>query len=81
MEKLQLFRDDTILFKVWFAFLRLDSLLIEILNGELESVRIEYANAQLEYNAADERSQILASEVISLEDTEDMGWLKKTVDD
>ncbi|CAH8268092.1 unnamed protein product [Arabidopsis lyrata] len=25
MEKLQLFRDDTILFKVWFAFLRLDS--------------------------------------------------------
>ncbi|EOA29958.1 hypothetical protein CARUB_v10013061mg [Capsella rubella] len=36
--------------------------------GELESVRIEYANAQLECNAADERSQILASEVISLED-------------
>ncbi|KAL0718843.1 hypothetical protein Bca4012_068166 [Brassica carinata] len=35
---------------------------------ELESVRIEYANAQLECNAADERSQILASEVISLED-------------
>ncbi|KFK39693.1 hypothetical protein AALP_AA3G276800 [Arabis alpina] len=36
--------------------------------GELESVRIEYANAQLECNAADERSQILAAEVISLED-------------
>ncbi|CAN7049085.1 unnamed protein product [Brassica oleracea var. botrytis] len=36
--------------------------------GELESVRDEYANAQLECNAADERSQILASEVISLED-------------
>jgi len=36
--------------------------------GELESVRVEYANAQLECNAADERSQILASEVISLED-------------
>ncbi|CAF2158659.1 unnamed protein product [Brassica rapa] len=36
--------------------------------GELESVRNEYANAQLECNAADERSQILASEVISLED-------------
>uniref|UniRef100_A0A1J3H389 Protein BLISTER n=1 Tax=Noccaea caerulescens TaxID=107243 RepID=A0A1J3H389_NOCCA len=35
---------------------------------ELESFRIEYANAQLECNAADERSQILASEVISLED-------------
>ncbi|KAH0917700.1 LOW QUALITY PROTEIN: hypothetical protein HID58_025360 [Brassica napus] len=36
--------------------------------GELESVRNEYGNAQLECNAADERSQILASEVISLED-------------
>ncbi|CAN8270514.1 unnamed protein product [Cochlearia groenlandica] len=36
--------------------------------GELESVRIEYANAQLECNAADQRSQILASEVINLED-------------
>ncbi|WZY84310.1 hypothetical protein YC2023_030694 [Brassica napus] len=36
--------------------------------AELESFRIEYANAQLECNAADERSQILASEVISLED-------------
>ncbi|WZZ71333.1 hypothetical protein YC2023_082703 [Brassica napus] len=36
--------------------------------GELESVRNDYANAQLECNAADERSQILASEVISLED-------------
>ncbi|KAF3546462.1 hypothetical protein DY000_02004918 [Brassica cretica] len=35
---------------------------------ELESFRIEYANAQLECNAADERSQILAAEVISLED-------------
>ncbi|CAH2052812.1 unnamed protein product [Thlaspi arvense] len=36
--------------------------------GELESFRIEYSNAQLECNAADERSQILAAEVISLED-------------
>ncbi|XP_056842201.1 protein BLISTER isoform X2 [Raphanus sativus] len=36
--------------------------------AELESFRIEYANAQLECNAADERSQILAAEVISLED-------------
>ncbi|XP_020886928.1 uncharacterized protein LOC9319575 isoform X2 [Arabidopsis lyrata subsp. lyrata] len=41
---------------------------IQVQMGELESVRIEYANAQLECNAADERSQILASEVISLED-------------
>ncbi|KAJ0248961.1 Protein BLISTER [Hirschfeldia incana] len=36
--------------------------------AELDSFRIEYANAQLECNAADERSQILAAEVISLED-------------
>ncbi|CAN6997947.1 unnamed protein product [Brassica oleracea var. botrytis] len=36
--------------------------------AELESFRIEYANAQLECNAADEHSQILAAEVISLED-------------
>ncbi|KAG2321383.1 hypothetical protein Bca52824_014596 [Brassica carinata] len=36
--------------------------------AELESFKIEYANAQLECNAADERSQILAAEVISLED-------------
>ncbi|KAG1347434.1 protein BLISTER [Cocos nucifera] len=34
----------------------------------LESVKMEYANAQLECNAADERGKILASEVISLEE-------------
>lgn len=33
MEKLQLFRGDTILIKVGFAFVRLVSLLIGILNG------------------------------------------------
>uniref|UniRef100_A0A2P2MC61 Protein BLISTER n=1 Tax=Rhizophora mucronata TaxID=61149 RepID=A0A2P2MC61_RHIMU len=36
--------------------------------AELESVRIEYANAQLECNAADERAKLLASEVIGLEE-------------
>lgn len=35
---------------------------------ELEAVRNEYANAQLECNAADERSKLLASEVIGLEE-------------
>ncbi|CAN0875713.1 Protein BLISTER [Linum grandiflorum] len=35
---------------------------------ELESMRVEYANAQLECNAADERSKLLASEVIGLEE-------------
>ncbi|WCJ24167.1 BLISTER [Euphorbia peplus] len=35
---------------------------------ELESVKMEYANAKLECNAADERSKILASEVIGLEE-------------
>lgn len=35
---------------------------------ELEAVRNEYANAHLECNAADERSKLLASEVISLEE-------------
>uniref|UniRef100_A0A5B7B7R9 BLISTER n=1 Tax=Davidia involucrata TaxID=16924 RepID=A0A5B7B7R9_DAVIN len=35
---------------------------------ELESVKIEYANAQLECNAADERAKLLASEVIGLEE-------------
>ena len=34
----------------------------------LESVRTEYANAQLECNAADERAKVLAAEVILLED-------------
>ncbi|XP_064977698.1 protein BLISTER-like [Musa acuminata AAA Group] len=34
----------------------------------LESVKLEYANAQLDCNAADERAKILASEVISLEE-------------
>ncbi|XP_010527180.1 PREDICTED: golgin subfamily A member 2-like [Tarenaya hassleriana] len=35
---------------------------------ELESMRMEYTNAQLECNAADERAKILAAEVVSLED-------------
>ncbi|XP_043707674.1 protein BLISTER-like isoform X2 [Telopea speciosissima] len=35
---------------------------------ELESVQMDYANAQLECNAADERAKILASEVIGLEE-------------
>lgn len=35
---------------------------------ELESVKMEYANAKLECNAADERGKILASEVIGLEE-------------
>ncbi|PIN03223.1 hypothetical protein CDL12_24257 [Handroanthus impetiginosus] len=35
---------------------------------ELEAVKIEYANAQLECNAADERAKLLASEVIELEE-------------
>ncbi|KAG8054256.1 hypothetical protein GUJ93_ZPchr0001g31489 [Zizania palustris] len=48
---------------------------LEILQDEihaqllaLESVRTEYANAQLECNAADERAKVLAAEVILLED-------------
>ncbi|GMH19783.1 hypothetical protein Nepgr_021624 [Nepenthes gracilis] len=36
--------------------------------GELESMKIQYANAQLECNAADERARLLASEVIGLEE-------------
>ncbi|KAK6929662.1 hypothetical protein RJ641_003756 [Dillenia turbinata] len=35
---------------------------------ELDALRIEYANAQLECNAADERAKLLASEVIGLEE-------------
>ncbi|KAF5465811.1 hypothetical protein F2P56_015783 [Juglans regia] len=35
---------------------------------ELESLKVEYANAQLECNAADERAKLLASEVIGLEE-------------
>ncbi|PSR98349.1 Myosin heavy chain, striated muscle like [Actinidia chinensis var. chinensis] len=35
---------------------------------ELEAVKMEYANAQLECNAADERAKLLASEVIGLEE-------------
>ncbi|XP_020596305.1 uncharacterized protein LOC110036247 [Phalaenopsis equestris] len=34
----------------------------------VESLKLEYANAQLECNAADERAKILASEVIGLEE-------------
>ncbi|GAB2294152.1 hypothetical protein Dimus_028372 [Dionaea muscipula] len=36
--------------------------------GELESMKIQHANAQLECNAADERAKLLASEVIGLEE-------------
>ncbi|TYH82171.1 hypothetical protein ES332_D02G039900v1 [Gossypium tomentosum] len=36
--------------------------------AELESFKMEYANARLECNAADERANILASEVIGLEE-------------
>ncbi|XP_017621340.1 protein BLISTER-like isoform X1 [Gossypium arboreum] len=36
--------------------------------AELESLKMEYTNARLECNAADERAKILASEVISLEE-------------
>ncbi|PIN04114.1 hypothetical protein CDL12_23349 [Handroanthus impetiginosus] len=35
---------------------------------ELEAVKVEYANAQLECNAADERAKLLAAEVIGLEE-------------
>ncbi|XP_058201644.1 protein BLISTER isoform X2 [Rhododendron vialii] len=35
---------------------------------ELDSLKMEYANAQLECNAADERAKLLASEVIGLEE-------------
>ncbi|XP_008460704.1 protein BLISTER isoform X1 [Cucumis melo] len=35
---------------------------------ELESIKLEYANAQLECNAADERAKLIASEVIGLEE-------------
>ncbi|KAF8014323.1 hypothetical protein BT93_H0231 [Corymbia citriodora subsp. variegata] len=35
---------------------------------ELEAIKIEYNNAQLECNAADERAKLLASEVIGLEE-------------
>ncbi|GMJ01838.1 BLISTER, KOLD SENSITIV 1 [Hibiscus trionum] len=36
--------------------------------AEIESFKMEYANARLECNAADERANILASEVIGLEE-------------
>ncbi|XP_059290007.1 protein BLISTER isoform X3 [Lycium ferocissimum] len=36
--------------------------------GELEAVKMEYTNVQLECNAADERGKLLASEVIGLEE-------------
>ncbi|KAE8677686.1 hypothetical protein F3Y22_tig00111504pilonHSYRG00137 [Hibiscus syriacus] len=36
--------------------------------AEVESLKLEYANARLECNAADERANILASEVIGLEE-------------
>ncbi|KAJ8530692.1 hypothetical protein K7X08_023573 [Anisodus acutangulus] len=36
--------------------------------GELEAVKMEYTNVQLECNAADERAKLLASEVIGFEE-------------
>lgn len=39
-----------------------------MLQLELDSLKMEYANAQLECNAADERAKLLASEVIGLEE-------------
>ncbi|KAL9258317.1 BLISTER-like protein [Drosera capensis] len=36
--------------------------------GELESMKIQYMNAQLECSAADERAKLLAAEVIALEE-------------
>ncbi|KAL8160344.1 LOW QUALITY PROTEIN: hypothetical protein V2J09_001881 [Rumex salicifolius] len=41
---------------------------ISTLLAEHESIRIQYVNAQLECNAADERAKLLASEVIGLEE-------------
>lgn len=41
---------------------------INTLLAEHESIRIQYVNAQLECNAADERAKLLASEVIGLEE-------------
>lgn len=46
---------------MWFMF-------ISMLQLELDSLKMEYANAQLECNAADERAKLLASEVIGLEE-------------
>ncbi|TYG80196.1 hypothetical protein ES288_D02G197200v1 [Gossypium darwinii] len=39
-----------------------------VLQAELESFKMEYANVRLECNAANERANILASKVISLEE-------------
>uniref|UniRef100_M1ATX1 Triacylglycerol lipase n=1 Tax=Solanum tuberosum TaxID=4113 RepID=M1ATX1_SOLTU len=44
--------------------------------GELEAVKMEYANVQLECNAADERAKVLASEVIGLEEKDNVGKLE-----
>ena len=41
---------------------------------ELEAVRNEYGNAQLECTAADERAKLLASEVIGLEEKVVISW-------
>ncbi|XP_070001723.1 protein BLISTER-like [Nicotiana sylvestris] len=41
---------------------------IKVHLGELEAVKMEYTNVQLECNAADERAKLLASEVIGLEE-------------
>ncbi|XP_047332127.1 protein BLISTER-like isoform X1 [Impatiens glandulifera] len=41
---------------------------IKDLLGKVDSLKMEYANAHLECNAADERAKLLASEVISLEE-------------
>ena len=48
--------------------IRITVLTLFIQQLALESVRTEYANAQLECSAADERAKVLAAEVILLED-------------
>lgn len=47
---------------------------------ELESLKVEYTNAQLECNAADERAKLLASEVIGLEEKVVYGLGKFLID-
>ena len=49
-------------------YIRITVLTLFIHQLALESVRTEYANAQLECSAADERAKVLAAEVILLED-------------
>ncbi|URE38210.1 hypothetical protein MUK42_07470, partial [Musa troglodytarum] len=51
-----------------FPSLRKDEDFASLEQLAFESVKLEYTNAQLECNAADERAKLLASEVISLEE-------------